>query len=153
MKSGMSDFVFRFLFVFINHPSRKKATFRLLSFFLRKVRDSCSGKRLRRLQTPFGFSSLTQKKATFRLLSFFFFFFFDSNPRYAIKRIPDFESSAFGHSANLPFYDAKLVKKLQNAKLFFEKMWLVCVRIFFTQYMLAHRCGMMWFVELTLNKK
>ena len=47
MKSGMSDFVFR--------------------FFLRKVRDS--------------------------------------NPRYAVKRIPDFESSAFGHSANLPFYD------------------------------------------------
>ena len=69
MKSGMSDFMFRFfLFVFINHPSpsAKKAAFRLLSF-LRKVRDS--------------------------------------NPRYAVKRIPDFESSAFGHSANLPFYD------------------------------------------------
>ena len=39
---------------------------------------------------------------------------------------------------------AKLVKKLQNAKLFFEKMWLVCVIIFFAQYMFTHRCGMMW---------
>lgn len=26
----------------------------------------------------------------------------DSNPRYPEKGIPDFESSAFGHSANLP---------------------------------------------------
>ncbi len=68
MKSGMSDFVFRFfLFVFINHPSRKKSNLLAAFFFLRKVRDS--------------------------------------NPRYAVKRIPDFESSAFGHSANLPFYD------------------------------------------------
>ena len=68
MKSGMSDFVFRFFFVCVYKSSltQKKATFRLLSF-LRKVRDS--------------------------------------NPRYAVKRIPDFESSAFGHSANLPFYD------------------------------------------------
>ena len=28
----------------------------------------------------------------------------DSNPRYPEEGIPDFESSAFGHSANLPFY-------------------------------------------------
>ena len=27
----------------------------------------------------------------------------DSTPRYPEKGIPDFESSAFGHSANLPF--------------------------------------------------
>ena len=27
----------------------------------------------------------------------------DSNPRYPVRGIPDFESSAFGHSANLPF--------------------------------------------------
>lgn len=26
----------------------------------------------------------------------------DSNPRYHVMGIPDFESSAFGHSANLP---------------------------------------------------
>ena len=37
-----------------------------------------------------------------------FFFFLsqrkmrDSNPRYPVRGIPDFESSAFGHSANLP---------------------------------------------------
>ena len=28
----------------------------------------------------------------------------DSNPRYPERGIPDFESSAFGHSANLPLY-------------------------------------------------
>ena len=34
----------------------------------------------------------------------------DSNPRYPKKGIPDFESSAFGHSANLPssLSDAKV---------------------------------------------
>lgn len=31
----------------------------------------------------------------------------DSNPRYPEKGIPDFESSAFGHSANLPFSECK----------------------------------------------
>ena len=30
----------------------------------------------------------------------------DSNPRYPEEGIPDFESSAFGHSANLPLSDA-----------------------------------------------
>ena len=29
----------------------------------------------------------------------------DSNPRYPEEGIPDFESSAFGHSANLPLSD------------------------------------------------
>ena len=36
----------------------------------------------------------------------------DSNPRYPKEGIPDFESSAFGHSANLPFLqntDAKVI--------------------------------------------
>ena len=37
----------------------------------------------------------------------------DSNPRYPKEGIPDFESSAFGHSANLPclkcLNDAKIV--------------------------------------------
>ena len=35
----------------------------------------------------------------------------DSNPRYPEEGIPDFESSAFGHSANLPFIlsDAKVI--------------------------------------------
>jgi hypothetical protein len=34
----------------------------------------------------------------------------DSNPRYPKEGIPDFESSAFGHSANLPssLSDAKV---------------------------------------------
>ena len=36
----------------------------------------------------------------------------DSNPRYAVKRIPDFESSAFGHSANLPYLVCKVTKKM-----------------------------------------
>ena len=40
--------------------------------------------------------------------AFYFLLFFlqrkmrDSNPRYPVMGIPDFESSAFGHSANLP---------------------------------------------------
>ena len=37
----------------------------------------------------------------------------DSNPRYPKKGIPDFESSAFGHSANLP------VVSKSNAKIVF----------------------------------
>ena len=32
----------------------------------------------------------------------------DSNPRYQENGIPDFESSAFGHSANLPFCVCKV---------------------------------------------
>ena len=32
----------------------------------------------------------------------------DSNPRYPEEGIPDFESSAFGHSANLPLSDVVL---------------------------------------------
>lgn len=31
----------------------------------------------------------------------------DSNPRYPKEGIPDFESSAFGHSANFPFVHCK----------------------------------------------
>lgn len=38
----------------------------------------------------------------------------DSNPRYHVMGIPDFESSAFGHSANLPFVSAKLIIKNVN---------------------------------------
>ena len=38
----------------------------------------------------------------------------DSNPRYHETGIPDFESSAFGHSANLPFMHAKLIIKIVN---------------------------------------
>lgn len=34
----------------------------------------------------------------------------DSNPRYHVMGIPDFESSAFDHSANLPKLTAKLMK-------------------------------------------
>lgn len=38
----------------------------------------------------------------------------DSNPRYHVMGIPDFESSAFGHSANFPFMHAKLIIKIVN---------------------------------------
>ena len=38
----------------------------------------------------------------------------DSNPRYHKTGIPDFESSAFDHSANLPKRNAKLAKMFQN---------------------------------------
>ena len=34
----------------------------------------------------------------------------DSNPRYPVRGIPDFESSAFGHSANLPINACKVTK-------------------------------------------
>ena len=42
----------------------------------------------------------------------------DSNPRYPEEGIPDFESSAFGHSANLPFIlsDAKVIHFLHLTK-------------------------------------
>lgn len=33
----------------------------------------------------------------------------DSNPRYHVMGIPDFESSAFGHSANLPIFQMKMI--------------------------------------------
>ena len=42
----------------------------------------------------------------------------DSNPRYPEKGIPDFESSAFGHSANLPFTAAKVAIISETTKLF-----------------------------------
>ena len=32
----------------------------------------------------------------------------DSNPRYPEEGIPDFESSAFGHSANLPLSEMQM---------------------------------------------
>ncbi len=39
----------------------------------------------------------------------------DSNPRYHVMGIPDFESSAFGHSANLPrCFPEFSEKQLQN---------------------------------------
>lgn len=34
----------------------------------------------------------------------------DSNPRYPEEGIPDFESSAFGHSANLPLSEMRMQK-------------------------------------------
>ena len=43
----------------------------------------------------------------------------DSNPRYPEEGIPDFESSAFGHSANLPrliLSDAKVLLFLHPTK-------------------------------------
>ena len=42
----------------------------------------------------------------------------DSNPRYPEKGIPDFESSAFGHSANLPLANAKVAIILETTKHF-----------------------------------
>ena len=51
----------------------------------------------------------------------------DSNPRYPEKGIPDFESSAFGHSANLPFSDAKVAIILETAKLFMTLIVLYAV--------------------------
>ena len=42
----------------------------------------------------------------------------DSNPRYPKEGIPDFESSAFGHSANLPFTAAKVAIISETTKLF-----------------------------------
>ena len=42
----------------------------------------------------------------------------DSNPRYHIMGIPDFESNAFGHSANLPFACAK--QSIKNGKVMYN---------------------------------
>ena len=49
------------------------------------------------------------------------------------RGIPDFESSAFGHSANFPFASAKVIKYFVNRKKyprFFETIqmttWLIC---------------------------
>ena len=40
----------------------------------------------------------------------------DSNPRYPEEGIPDFESSAFGHSANLP------LSKMRKQKYYFSSI-------------------------------
>ena len=46
----------------------------------------------------------------------------DSNPRYHVMGIPDFESSAFGHSANLPNMPCgNFVKQVQNYLLFIRR--------------------------------
>ena len=52
----------------------------------------------------------------------------DSNPRYPEKGIPDFESSAFGHAANLPLllHCAKVIIIFILAK----KYYIFCLRGF-----------------------
>ena len=59
----------------------------------------------------------------------------DSNPRYPEKGIPDFESSAFGHSANLPFTAAKVAIISETTKLF--QTLLLSVQDFY-DYRISH---------------
>ena len=47
----------------------------------------------------------------------------DSNPRYPEEGIPDFESSAFGHSANLPKMLLVIQQCKDNAFLVYGKIY------------------------------
>lgn len=50
----------------------------------------------------------------------------DSNPRYQKSGIPDFESSAFDHSANLPLLFAKLIILFRLRKNIFRYLLVLC---------------------------
>ena len=60
----------------------------------------------------------------------------DSNPRYPEEGIPDFESSAFGHSANLPFYFIRCKSNtfFPHTKLFL--LFFALCKVFYLKYAL-----------------
>ena len=137
-----------FLFVFINHPSRKKRKQPFGCFlFFAEGEGFLLWQATASVTNPFWFFISHAKKQPFGC----FLFFAEGEgfkPPIRDKAYTGFRVQRIRSLCQPSFLRyAKLVKKLQNAKLFFEKMWLVCVRIFFAQYMLAHRCGMMWFVR------
>ena len=70
----------------------------------------------------------------------------DSNPRYPKEGIPDFESSAFGHSANLPssLSDAKVRLFLHLTK--YRRFFLIKLYFHLRQYptMFAGICLLRW---------
>ena len=70
----------------------------------------------------------------------------DSNPRYPKEGIPDFESSAFGHSANLPssLSDAKVRLFLHLTK--YRRFFLIKLYFHLHQYptMSAGICLLRW---------
>ena len=74
----------------------------------------------------------------------------DSNPRYPKEGIPDFESSAFGHSANLPssLSDAKVRLFLHLTK--YRRFFLIKLYFHLRQYptMFEGICLLRWLLWL-----
>ena len=122
MKSGMSDFVFRFFVCVYKSSLTQKSNLSAAFFFFAEGEGFLLWQATASVTTPLGFFIPHAKKATFRLLSFFaegegF------KPPIRDKAYTGFRVQRIRSLCQPSFLRyAKLVKKLQNAKLFFEKM-------------------------------